>query len=69
MLQENLTLVQVKSIKLENLPPKYQDVLVNDIRFSPKKRKIVGITPAMPSGSSLKFMMDALPERAFDGNC
>jgi 1-deoxy-D-xylulose-5-phosphate synthase len=40
--------------------------LVNDIRFSPKKRKIVGITPAMPSGSSLKFMMDALPERAFD---
>jgi hypothetical protein len=44
MLQENLTLVQVKSKKLEeNLPPKYQDVLVNDIRFSPKKRKIVGL--------------------------
>jgi 1-deoxy-D-xylulose-5-phosphate synthase len=31
-----------------------------------KKKKIIGITPAMPSGSSLKFMMEALPERAFD---
>ncbi|MFT5244762.1 MAG: 1-deoxy-D-xylulose-5-phosphate synthase [Psychroserpens sp.] len=31
-----------------------------------KNEKIVGITPAMPSGSSLKFMMDAIPERAFD---
>jgi 1-deoxy-D-xylulose-5-phosphate synthase len=28
--------------------------------------KIIGITPAMPSGSSLKFMMDAFPKRAFD---
>ncbi len=29
-------------------------------------KKIIGITPAMPTGSSLKFMMDAFPERAFD---
>jgi 1-deoxy-D-xylulose-5-phosphate synthase len=31
-----------------------------------KNKKIVGITPAMPTGSSLKFMMDAFPSRAFD---
>jgi 1-deoxy-D-xylulose-5-phosphate synthase len=35
-------------------------------RLGSKKRKIIGITPAMPSGSSLKFMMDAFPKRAFD---
>jgi 1-deoxy-D-xylulose-5-phosphate synthase len=32
----------------ENLPPKYQDVLVNDIRFSPKNEKIVGLHPPCP---------------------
>jgi 1-deoxy-D-xylulose-5-phosphate synthase len=31
-----------------------------------KNDKIIGITPAMPSGSSLKFMMDVFPKRAFD---
>jgi 1-deoxy-D-xylulose-5-phosphate synthase len=31
-----------------------------------KNKKIIGITPAMPTGSSLKFMMDVFPERAFD---
>ena len=51
----------------EHLPPKYQDVFgftVLDLAL--KNKKIIGITPAMPSGSSLKFMMKALPERAFD---
>jgi 1-deoxy-D-xylulose-5-phosphate synthase len=38
----------------------------NAIDLARKNEKIIGITPAMPSGSSLKFMMDALPERAFD---
>jgi 1-deoxy-D-xylulose-5-phosphate synthase len=28
--------------------------------------KIIGVTPAMPSGSSMKFMMEAFPDRAFD---
>lgn len=51
----------------ENLPPKYQDVFgLTILDLAQKNKKIVGITPAMPSGSSLKFMMDAIPERAFD---
>jgi len=51
----------------ENLPPKYQDVFgLTVLDLAQKNKKIIGITPAMPSGSSLKFMMDALPERAFD---
>ncbi|MBB1192190.1 1-deoxy-D-xylulose-5-phosphate synthase [Flavobacterium sp. SOK18b] len=51
----------------ENLPPKYQDVFgLTVLDLARKNNKIIGITPAMPSGSSLKFMMDAFPERAFD---
>ena len=51
----------------ENLAPKYQDVFgLTILDLAKKNPKIVGITPAMPTGSSLKFMMDALPERAFD---
>lgn len=50
-----------------NLPPKYQDVFgLTVLDLANKNKKIIGITPAMPSGSSLKFMMEALPERAFD---
>ncbi|MBF4506755.1 1-deoxy-D-xylulose-5-phosphate synthase [Flavobacterium sp. JLP] len=51
----------------ENLPPKYQDVFgLTILDLAKKNQKIIGITPAMPSGSSLKFMMDEIPERAFD---
>ena len=51
----------------ENLPPKFQDVFgLTLLELAQKNEKIVGITPAMPSGSSLKFMMDAFPKRAFD---
>nr|WP_315132639.1 1-deoxy-D-xylulose-5-phosphate synthase [uncultured Flavobacterium sp.] len=51
----------------ENLPPKYQDVFgLTVLDLARKNEKIIGITPAMPSGSSLKFMMDVLPKRAFD---
>jgi len=51
----------------ENLPPKYQDVFgLTLLDLAKANEKIVGITPAMPSGSSLKFMMDAFPKRAFD---
>ena len=50
-----------------NLPPKYQDVFGETILdLAQKNEKIIGITPAMPTGSSLKLMMDALPNRAFD---
>jgi 1-deoxy-D-xylulose-5-phosphate synthase len=48
-------------------PPKYQDVFGNTIvELAEKNDKIFGITPAMPSGSSLKIMMDKMPDRAFD---
>ncbi len=48
-------------------PPKYQDVFGHTIiELAEKNEKIVGVTPAMPTGSSLKFMMDAMPDRAFD---
>ncbi|POY37272.1 1-deoxy-D-xylulose-5-phosphate synthase [Flavobacterium alvei] len=51
----------------ENLPPKYQDVFgLTLLDLAKANEKIIGITPAMPSGSSLKFMMDEIPERAFD---
>ena len=51
----------------ENLPPKYQDVFgLTLLDLAKANEKIIGITPAMPSGSSLKFMMDAFPKRAID---
>lgn len=48
-------------------PPKYQDVFGNTIlELAEQNEKIMGVTPAMPSGSSLKIMMDKMPHRAFD---
>lgn len=48
-------------------PPKYQDVFGNTlVELAEKNSKIVGVTPAMPSGSSLNIMMKAMPDRAFD---
>tara|TARA_B100001250_G_scaffold173815_1_gene149543 strand:- start:472 stop:2367 length:1896 start_codon:yes stop_codon:yes gene_type:complete len=46
---------------------KYQDVFGKTIiELAKKNDKIIGITPAMPSGSSLKYMMEEMPERSFD---
>jgi 1-deoxy-D-xylulose-5-phosphate synthase len=51
----------------ENLPPKFQDVFgLTLVELATKNEKIIGITPAMPSGSSMKYMMEAFPERALD---
>ncbi len=48
-------------------PPKYQDVFGHTIiELAEKNEKIMGVTPAMPSGCSLKFMMEKMPSRAFD---
>jgi 1-deoxy-D-xylulose-5-phosphate synthase len=48
-------------------PPKYQDVFgYSIIELAEQNEKIIGITPAMPSGSSLKYMMEKMPNRAFD---
>ncbi|HRP90772.1 MAG TPA: 1-deoxy-D-xylulose-5-phosphate synthase [Edaphocola sp.] len=54
--------------KKEGLQPiKYQDVFGNTIlELAKVNPKIMGITPAMPTGCSLKIMMDAMPDRAFD---
>ena len=58
--------IQKKKFDLPQ-PPKYQDVFGHTIiELAEKNKKIFGITPAMPSGSSLKFMMDKMPDRAFD---
>ncbi|NOX47884.1 MAG: 1-deoxy-D-xylulose-5-phosphate synthase [Chlorobi bacterium] len=51
----------------EKLPPKYQDVFGETIvELAEKNEKILGITPAMPTGSSLNIMMGKMPDRAFD---
>ncbi|MEQ9424119.1 MAG: 1-deoxy-D-xylulose-5-phosphate synthase [Cyclobacteriaceae bacterium] len=48
-------------------PPKYQDVFGHSlVELAEKNEKIVGVTPAMPSGSSMNIMMKAMPDRAFD---
>ena len=48
-------------------PPKYQDVFGETVvELAEKNKKIIGITPAMPTGSSLKYMMEKFPNRAFD---
>lgn len=48
-------------------PPKYQDVFGHTLlELAEQNEKIVGITPAMPSGSSLNIMMEKMPDRTFD---
>lgn len=56
-----------KSVPDKPQPPKYQDVFGHTIvELAEANKKIVGITPAMPSGCSLNIMMKAMPDRAFD---
>ena len=48
-------------------PPKYQDVFGHTlVELAEQNPRIVGVTPAMPSGSSMNIMMKAMPTRAFD---
>ncbi|NLA24660.1 MAG: 1-deoxy-D-xylulose-5-phosphate synthase, partial [Bacteroidales bacterium] len=48
-------------------PPRYQDVFGETLlELAEKNEKIVGITPAMPTGCSLNLMMQKMPDRAFD---
>lgn len=50
-----------------NKPPKFQNVFGNTIvELAEQNPKIVGVTPAMPTGSSLNIMMEKMPTRAFD---
>lgn len=58
-----------KLLKKENEQntPKYQDVFGHTlVELATENKKIIGITPAMPTGSSLKYMMEKFPDRAFD---
>jgi len=58
---------EVLAIADDNLPPKYQDVFgLTLVELAEQNPNIIGITPAMPSGSSMKFMMEVFPERAID---
>jgi len=59
---------EIKKSKAEKpQPPKYQDVFGHTIiELAEQNPKIMGITPAMPSGCSLNLMMKAMPDRAFD---
>lgn len=64
---DKVTGVIQKKVYDKPMPPKYQDVFGNTIvELAEKNNKIVGVTPAMPSGSSLNIMMKAMPDRAFD---
>jgi 1-deoxy-D-xylulose-5-phosphate synthase len=57
----------VKVIPKSPQPPKYQDVFGHSIvELAEKNDKIMGVTPAMPSGCSLNIMMEAMPKRSFD---
>jgi 1-deoxy-D-xylulose-5-phosphate synthase len=58
---------EILSKSTKKQPPKYQDVFgLTLVELAKENELIVGITPAMPTGSSLKFMLDEIPERAFD---
>lgn len=51
----------------EGKPPKYQDVFGNTLlELAEQNPRIVGVTPAMPSGCSMNIMMKAMPNRTFD---
>ena len=57
----------VKIIPKSPQAPKYQDVFgYTIVELAEKNSKVMGVTPAMPSGSSLNIMMKAMPNRAFD---
>ena len=51
----------------KGIPPKFQDVFGNTLlELAEQNPRIVGITPAMPSGCSMNIMMKAMPDRTFD---
>lgn len=57
----------VKFVPKTPQPPRYQDVFGHTIvELAEQNEKIMGVTPAMPSGCSLNIMMEAMPDRSFD---
>ena len=58
---------RIKSDTSAPHPPKFQDVFGHTLlELAQKNDKIVGVTPAMPTGCSMNIMMQAMPERTFD---
>ena len=58
---------RIKSDSSAPHPPKFQDVFGHTLlELAQKNDKIVGVTPAMPTGCSMNIMMQAMPERTFD---
>lgn len=56
-----------KKVPSKPQPPKYQDVFGHTlVELAKENDKVMGITPAMPSGSSMNIMMKEMPDRAFD---
>ncbi len=54
-------------VNTEGLPPLFQDVFGNTLlELAQQNEKIVGVTPAMPTGCSMNILMKAMPDRAFD---
>ncbi len=63
----NMETGEIKETKCKNQPPKYQVVFGKTIiELAELNSKIVGVTPAMPTGCSLNLMMAKMPDRAFD---
>lgn len=66
----SVSYVKINPLKSESLaikPLKFQEVFGHTLlELAEKDKRVVGITPAMPSGSSMKIMMDAMPDRVFD---
>ena len=56
-----------KKSKATDAPPKYQEVFGRTLlELAEANRRIVGVTPAMPTGCSMNIMMEAMPDRTFD---
>jgi len=63
----NMETGELKDTTCKNQPPKYQVVFGKTIiELAEMNEKIVGVTPAMPTGCSLNLMMAKMPNRAFD---
>lgn len=55
------------TVDASNLPPLYQEVFGHTlVELAEKNPKIVGVTPAMPTGCSMNLLMEEMPDRAFD---
>ncbi|MBS1645099.1 MAG: 1-deoxy-D-xylulose-5-phosphate synthase [Bacteroidetes bacterium] len=64
---DKITGIINKKVPTQPEPPKYQDVFGKSIiELAEQNPLVMGVTPAMPSGCSLKYMMEAMPDRAID---